>query len=105
MPDAYYAPVASEVPTLILSGELDPVTPAVWGAQVARHLTRSRHVTMRGTGHGVVTTACGNRLITRFLEIGRAETLDTGCAARSDRPPFVLTASGPDSAEAWRTVR
>ena len=34
--DAYYAPVTSPVPALVLSGELDPVTPPTWGLEVVQ---------------------------------------------------------------------
>ena len=34
---AFYEPVTSNMPTLVLSGELDPVTPPVWGEQIAKH--------------------------------------------------------------------
>ena len=32
----FHAPFASDAPTLILSGEFDPVTPPVWGEQIAK---------------------------------------------------------------------
>jgi len=34
------------------SGELDPVTPPVWGQQVASQWKNSKHVVVPGTGHG-----------------------------------------------------
>jgi len=40
------------VPTLIFSGAYDPSTPASLGAEVARHLGRSRHVIVRNESHG-----------------------------------------------------
>ena len=36
---------ASDVPALVLSGELDPVTPPTWGEAVVAHLANARHFT------------------------------------------------------------
>jgi pimeloyl-ACP methyl ester carboxylesterase len=96
--DAYYAPVVSPVPALVLSGELDPVTPPTWGIEVVKHLANGRHVVMPGTGHGVAATACGNRLVTEFIEQGDARDLDGGCVRTVRRPGFFLTPAGPEPA-------
>ena len=39
---------SSPMPTLVMSGELDPVTPPVWGEAIAKHLSNSRHVVIPG---------------------------------------------------------
>jgi hypothetical protein len=84
------------VPALILSGDVDPVTPPPWGEAVARHLKNARHVAVPATGHGVVGTPCGQRLIEQFLEDGSAAGLDTSCIGDVRRPPFFVTPAGPD---------
>jgi pimeloyl-ACP methyl ester carboxylesterase len=96
LPANYAQPVESDVPALVLSGDLDPVTPPSWGEAVARHLRNGRHFVASGTGHGVATTACGARVIADFLEHGTADGLDTRCLSDPARPPFFLTPSGPD---------
>jgi pimeloyl-ACP methyl ester carboxylesterase len=96
--DAYYQPVASDVPTLILSGDADPVTPPGWGDAVAKHLTNARHVAVRATGHGVVATPCGQLLIREFLQRGATAELDTDCVTTVRRPPFFVSPAGPDPA-------
>jgi pimeloyl-ACP methyl ester carboxylesterase len=48
--------VKSDVPVLILSGGLDPVTPPANGAEVAKSLPRSRHIVAQGYGHIVSRT-------------------------------------------------
>lgn len=95
---SYYAPIVSDVPALVLSGELDPVTPPGWGESVARHLTNARHITMPATGHGVIGTPCGARLIRDFIERGSVADLDTSCVTSVRRPPFFLSPSGPEPA-------
>ncbi len=94
--DAFYEPVTSAVPTLVMSGEIDPVTPPVWGEEVARHLSNSKHIVMPGTGHTAGGTGCGLRIIRAFLDKGDADGLDTSCLASAKRPPFFVTPAGPD---------
>jgi pimeloyl-ACP methyl ester carboxylesterase len=96
VPAGFHDPVASDIPTLVLSGQLDPVTPPSWGDAAAKHLTRSLHVVAPGTGHGVVPTGCGQRLLGDFIRAGVVEGLDTSCVAAMKRPPFFLTPAGPD---------
>jgi pimeloyl-ACP methyl ester carboxylesterase len=96
LPANYAQPVESDVPALVLSGDLDPVTPPSWGDAVVSHLSHGRHFVASGTGHGVATTPCGARVIADFLEHGTTAGLDTRCLADPARPPFFLTASGPD---------
>ncbi len=69
--DSYFDPVTSDVPALVLSGDLDPVTPPGWGDAVATHLKRARHITVPATGHGVLATPCGQELITALHRIGQ----------------------------------
>jgi pimeloyl-ACP methyl ester carboxylesterase len=95
---SYYAPVVSSVPALVLSGEIDPVTPPTWGLEVVKHLRNGRHIVMPGTGHGVAATACGNGLVTQFIESGDPRALDASCAASVHRPGFFLTPAGPEPA-------
>jgi pimeloyl-ACP methyl ester carboxylesterase len=92
----YSAHVVSDVPALVLSGDIDPVTPPSWGEAVVRHLKRGRHWVAAATGHGVASTPCGARLIADFLEAGTADGLDARCLADAKRPPFFLTQAGPD---------
>jgi pimeloyl-ACP methyl ester carboxylesterase len=92
----YYRPVVSNVPVLVLSGEVDPVTPPGWGDAVVKHLSRGLHIVVPSTGHGVVATPCGNRLVNDFIERGSIEGLDADCVAAVRRPPFFVTPAGPD---------
>ncbi|MEY4634825.1 MAG: hypothetical protein RJA55_623 [Acidobacteriota bacterium] len=94
--DAFYEPVTSAVPTLVMSGALDPVTPPVWGDEIARHLSNATHLVMPGTGHTAGGTGCGLRIIRDFLTKGDAEGLDTSCMANVKRPPFFVTPAGPE---------
>jgi pimeloyl-ACP methyl ester carboxylesterase len=96
LPANYHQPVQSAVPALLLSGELDPVTPPEWAEKVAKTLTNSKHLIAPGTGHGVISTGCGLRILREFLDEASAESLDDSCLAVLRRPPFFLSPSGPD---------
>jgi pimeloyl-ACP methyl ester carboxylesterase len=96
MDPSYFAASASDVPALILSGELDPVTPPLWGEQVASQWKDSRHIVVPATGHITASAGCVMKLMTRFLNDGSASTLDVSCLDRLKRPPFVLGPSGPE---------
>ena len=93
---SYYHPVNSDVPTLVLSGEVDPITPPVWGQEVTSGLRNARHFTASASGHGVFGTPCGVRLIDEFLRNGKADALDGTCLKNVKAPPFFLTPAGPD---------
>jgi pimeloyl-ACP methyl ester carboxylesterase len=84
-------PVTSDVPALILSGGLDPVTPPANGAEVAKTLSASRHIVARGYGHIVSPHACGPRLIAAFIDDPTFGTLPASCVEhfeKSGRPPL-----------------
>jgi pimeloyl-ACP methyl ester carboxylesterase len=92
----YYANTPIQLPTLILSGELDPVTPPVWGQQIASSWTNTRHLTVPGTGHGAASAGCVPKLIAQFLNDPIPANLNPACIEQVKRPPFVLGPAGPD---------
>ena len=94
--DAFYEPVTSDIPTLVLSGEVDPVTPPTWGEQVAATLSKSKHIVIAGTGHTAGGTGCGQRLMREFIEEGSTADLDTSCVDKVRRPAFFVSPAGPD---------
>lgn len=93
--ESFYEPIESDVPVLILSGEVDPVTPPSWGEHVAEHLPNSRHLIAPGTGHGVMGVGCAMRLISQFLDEESADDLDATCLDNQSRPPFFVNSTGP----------
>lgn len=95
---AYYEPITSAVPVLVLSGDLDPVTPPAWGDAVTQHLGNARHIIVPGTGHGAMGTGCGMRMAHDFIDRATFDGLDTSCLDGLRRPPFFLTPAGPDPA-------
>jgi len=96
LPDGYREPVVSEAPVLILSGELDPVTPPRWGETAARTLSNSRHIVVPGAGHGTMGVGCVRELMEDFLETEDAAGLDPSCLAGLERPRFWPSMTGPE---------
>lgn len=89
-------PVVSERPVLLLSGELDPVTPPANGERAAATLANSLHVIGPGQGHGLATRGCVNRLIAEFVEAGSVSGLDASCVRTLEPAPFFVRLSGPE---------
>jgi pimeloyl-ACP methyl ester carboxylesterase len=94
IPDNFRDPVSSNVPVLIFSGKMDPVTPPQRGEEVAHYLPNSRHIVVPQAGHGVfglTDPGCADRIIIEFLEKGDAKNLDASCVERMAAPPFVTS--------------
>ncbi len=102
IPADFREPVSSNIPVLIFSGYMDPVTPPQRGEEVARYLPNSRHVVIPQAGHGVdglTEPECVDRIIMEFMENGEARDLDVGCVERMAPPPLVTGARGQKSDE------
>ncbi|MFN8374785.1 MAG: alpha/beta fold hydrolase [Anaerolineae bacterium] len=63
-------PVVSDIPTLMLSGRFDPVTPATYAEHVLETLSHGYHFVFPTMGHGVVASSnrCGVRIVAAFTE-------------------------------------
>ena len=65
-------PVLSEIPTLILAGDMDPVTPPVWGELAGEKLKNSYYEEFVGVSHGVYGAGqlplCSKVIVRSFLE-------------------------------------
>jgi hypothetical protein len=92
LPAAYNSPVRSNAPVLIFSGELDPQTPPLWGAEIARHLPNSLHIVMRGIAH-VPFPDCEVEILSQFISKGSTKGLDTQCVQELQHPAFTVPTS------------
>mgnify|MGYP001815134495 CR=1 FL=1 len=89
------SPVRSDHPVLLLSGELDPVTPPSWAEEAMGGLSNSRHVVAPGQGHGAAIRGCLPRLMADFVDAEGFDEVDFECVERLRAPPFLLNFSGP----------
>ena len=89
-PEGFHRPFESDLPVLLLSGELDPVTPPRYGERVAAHLANGRHLVLEGQGHNVAPVGCMPKLLGQFIESADAKALDASCLEPLTYvPPFV----------------
>ncbi|MBN1137724.1 MAG: alpha/beta fold hydrolase [Anaerolineae bacterium] len=82
--------VSSDIPTLIMAGEFDPITPPAWGRQVGETLKNSYFFEYPGVGHGAsASPGCPQEMMMAFLDDpGRAP--DDACVAEMEGWAFVV---------------
>jgi pimeloyl-ACP methyl ester carboxylesterase len=88
LPENYGDPVRVDIPVLLFSGTMDPVTPPRWGEEAARHLPDSIHIVVPGA-HGVFGR-CPDSIMLQFLTNGSVKGIDTSCVKSMTLPPFML---------------
>ena len=82
-------PPLPKVPTLVLEGSLDTVTPPTGAQLVAREFPKGRYLEIPNTGHVTAlsdNTHCAAGIAATFLTSG---TTDTSCIARIPAPAIV----------------
>jgi pimeloyl-ACP methyl ester carboxylesterase len=84
----------STVPTLVLSGALDPVTPPALGAKTAALFKTSRHIIVPASGHISSHFACAPTLLAAFLDHLTPAKLDSKCLMHALPPTPLSTANG-----------
>lgn len=88
-------PVVSDIPTLLLSGELDPVTPPSFAEETMKTLSNSQHLVAKGQGHNVFPIGCMPKIMTQFIN-SPEEELDTECMEAFDTKTFFINMMGPE---------
>lgn len=89
LPNGYFDAFQSDVPTLLISGDRDPLTAARWG-EVTRHtLPNSAHIVVPAA-HRFPRDPCMGVIANAFLKSGTVSGLDTSCVAAMARPDFYL---------------
>ncbi|MEZ5141523.1 MAG: alpha/beta hydrolase [Acidimicrobiales bacterium] len=79
VPPRQLAETTADIPTLVLAGSMDPITPPAWGQLAASRLPKAQLVQVDGAGHGVYFTGeCGANLVTSFINDPTAPA--GGCA-------------------------
>jgi pimeloyl-ACP methyl ester carboxylesterase len=83
-------PVTSDIPTLVLAGEYDPVTPPDWGKLAAKTLSHSYFFQFPGSGHGELFGRhdCAIALAASFLD-DPSQAPDGACVSAISEPVFL----------------
>ena len=91
VPEAFFAPVTSDVPALFLAGGRDHVAPLRYARSVAAGFPRSRLVVVEEMPHFPVAMSnleCLDEMLLEFYDSGDAATVDISCVASMKAPPF-----------------
>lgn len=84
-----FAPVVSDVPVLILSGEYDPVCPPVFGDITAKTLSNSTHIIVPSASHAAIhVDDCVQNIAANFL-LNPAIKPDETCVRERKKIDFV----------------
>ena len=94
--DGFKVPLETDIPTLLLSGDADPITPPRYADLAAVDLGNARHLIGQDQGHGQVSVGCVPRLIGEFVDSADPSSLEADCMERSFVMPFFLDFSGPN---------
>ena len=87
IPRSYIDPVKSNIPVLMISGELDASTPPWLGKEALKTLPNGRQIGIRYYGHQV-DSPCIWKVMADFIAKGSAKDLDTTCTTEIRRAPF-----------------
>jgi pimeloyl-ACP methyl ester carboxylesterase len=86
--------ISKNIPTLIFSGELDPVTPPSNGERVAQKQIISRHIVVNNASHGVAKASCAMNIIDEFLTTLQPHELDASCLDEVTAESFMHSLNG-----------
>ena len=81
VPDDFSKPLVSDIPTLVLSGHFDPITPPALGEEIVKTLSQSFLVTipyMSHTFEGLSNDDCFDKMVLEFMD-RPARRPDTSC--------------------------
>ena len=90
----FYQSVTADIPTLILSGNLDPVTPPSNGEYSAKSLPNSHHIIVENASHTVAMSTCASDIINEFLTSKTPKTLDESCLKDIPQETFMTSVNG-----------
>ena len=89
-------PVESDIPTLVLAGRFDPITPPGFGRIVAERLENAWYVEFPTLGHGVTATeGCPQSVTLAFLDDPHTQP-DTSCVPGMESIVFDVFEPEPD---------
>ncbi|HTP06964.1 MAG TPA: alpha/beta fold hydrolase [Anaerolineae bacterium] len=95
-PAAENQAVSSEVPTLVFSGEFDPITPPAYGKQAAETLSKSYFFQLPKAGHGASASEdCPRSMAIAFFD-NPTQKPDDACLSEMAQTPFVAPVKASD---------
>ena len=89
----FFEPTTSDIPTLLLSGSRDPVTPPSQAILAAKTLSQHKQIVVNGMGHIVSVHPCVRRILSKFVDAGVVPTNRDACEADLTWPMPLFYAS------------
>jgi ABC-type multidrug transport system ATPase subunit/pimeloyl-ACP methyl ester carboxylesterase len=88
-------PVVRDIPTLILGGEFDPVTPPDYGELVAEYLSHSYTFELPGVGHFIIADECARNIAGIFFD-DPTRAPDSSCVDEMPGVVFDVPGKAPE---------
>ena len=92
--ESFYQPVTADIPTLIISGEVDPVTPPSNGDYADKSLPNSKHIIIKDSAHTPGPSTCAINIIDEFLTKKDPNDLDESCLEKIPSESFMTSLNG-----------
>lgn len=87
---AEYAPIITDLPALIVAGDMDPITPPPLAKALLPGFSNATYVEFPFTGHGPLRSVeCGGDLLNLFFDDPTAEP-DLSCVDEMEAPEFFV---------------
>ncbi|MGB3456651.1 MAG: alpha/beta hydrolase [Litorimonas sp.] len=90
-----YQLIQSDIPTLIVNGDWDPITPPPLAERIAPGFTNGRLIVVPYAGHGPTRSMseCGSQVMTDFFDDPTQDLsqLDASCLEDGEEPPEFMT--------------
>jgi pimeloyl-ACP methyl ester carboxylesterase len=93
IPSWFRDPITITVPSLLMSGRRDPVTPPRTAEDTARTMSRARVLVWKYGGHGtdgLLGRECWTQLVREFIDSADPDRLSVACMDADPRRPFRL---------------
>jgi alpha-beta hydrolase superfamily lysophospholipase len=91
IPKDFLQPVRSTIPTLILSGEWDPVTPVSMAKEIARYLPNNQLIIIPQMSHlfgGLSNEECFDNMIVDYIKDSGKSRVNSSCIKTMMPPPY-----------------
>lgn len=90
-------PVVSDIPTLVVAGQYDPITPPSFAESAHEYLTNSTYLMIENESHGASLSECGAKIARSFFNDPEGE-VDTDCLSGVPDLEFLSNNASSDTA-------
>lgn len=91
---AFYKPLKSDSPTLLLSGARDPATPPSWAELAMVNMVDATHLVAPTATHGIGSQTCAPKIVAQFIEQKTMQGINTDCINEENDKQFFMNING-----------